>query len=86
MCYPGFRRSAPPWAKAPVAASRLQWTLYQPTEGGFEHLRTAWGINEKGYWYSSYRFGSSEHGGTHLDAPIHFAEGAPAVGDDELTE
>ena len=56
-------------------------TLYWPTEGGFEHERTAWGINEKGYWYSSYRFTSSEHGGTHLDAPIHFAEGAPAVGD-----
>ena len=56
-------------------------TLYWPTEGRFEHERTAWGVNEKGYWYSSYRFASSEHGGTHLDAPIHFAEGAPAVGD-----
>ena len=56
-------------------------TLYWPTEGGFEHERTAWGVTEKGYWYSSYRFGGSEHGGTHLDAPIHFAEGAPAVGD-----
>ena len=56
-------------------------TLYWPTEGGFEHERTAWGINEKGYWYSSYRFAGSEHGGTHLDAPIHFAEGAEAVGD-----
>ena len=56
-------------------------TLYWPTDGGFEHERTAWGINEKGYWYSSYRFASSEHGGTHLDAPIHFAEAAEAVGD-----
>lgn len=50
-------------------------TLYWPTEGSFQHERTAWGMTEGGYWYSSYRFAGSEHGGTHLDAPIHFSEG-----------
>ena len=50
-------------------------TLYWPTEGRFDHERTAWGITAGGYWYSSFRFAGSEHGGTHLDAPIHFSEG-----------
>jgi kynurenine formamidase len=29
-----------------------------------------------GWFYSSNRFCTPEHGGTHIDAPIHFAEGA----------
>ena len=56
-------------------------TLYWPTEGRFDHERTAWGITEGGYWYSSYRFAGSEHGGTHLNAPIHFSEGKWGVAD-----
>jgi kynurenine formamidase len=28
-----------------------------------------------GYYYAANDFATSEHGGTHLDAPIHFAEG-----------
>ena len=56
-------------------------TLYWPTEGRFDHERTAWGITAGGYWYSSCRFAGSEHGGTHLDAPIHFSEGKWAVAD-----
>ena len=56
-------------------------TLYWPTEGRFDHERTAWGVTEGGYWYSSFRFAGSEHGGTHLDAPIHFSEGKWAVAD-----
>jgi hypothetical protein len=30
---------------------------------------------EAGYFYSAYSFCAPEHGGTHLDAPIHFGEG-----------
>ena len=56
-------------------------TLYWPTEGRFDHEQTAWGITAGGYWYSSFRFAGSEHGGTHLDAPIHFSEGKWAVAD-----
>ena len=33
------------------------------------------GPNEQGAWYASNDFCASEHGGTHIDAPIHFAEG-----------
>ncbi len=28
-----------------------------------------------GYYYAANNFSSAEHGGTHLDAPVHFAEG-----------
>jgi kynurenine formamidase len=51
-------------------------TLYWPTETrGFEHETLAEGDTERGYYYSSYRFAAPEHGGTHLDAPIHFRRG-----------
>ncbi len=48
--------------------------LYWPTGSAFEHEREGWAINEKGYWYASGSFSSPEHLGTHIDAPIHFAE------------
>ncbi|MFN7117311.1 MAG: cyclase family protein [Saprospiraceae bacterium] len=54
-------------------------TVYWPTAEGF-HLDTAFeGMTDKGYYYSAYQFCSAEHGGTHMDAPIHFAEGKQAV-------
>lgn len=54
-------------------------TIYWPTGKPFDHQQTAWGVNEKGYFYSSYDYASSEHLGTHVDAPIHFAEGRPTL-------
>ena len=53
--------------------------LYWPTGAAFEHEREGWAINEKGYWYASGAFSSPEHLGTHIDAPIHFAEGGLTV-------
>lgn len=50
-------------------------TIYWPTAQPFEHETEFEGRTEKGYFYSAYRYSASEHGGTHLDAPIHFAEG-----------
>ena len=32
-----------------------------------------------GYYYASNNFFTSEHGGTHLDAPVHFAQGRQSV-------
>jgi kynurenine formamidase len=54
-------------------------TIYWPTDEPFHHDQKAWGVTEGGYWYSSFTYGGSEHGGTHLDAPIHFAEGKHSV-------
>ena len=50
-------------------------TIYWPTEQGFQFEPGANGPNPKGYYYAANRFATAEHGGTHLDAPRHFAEG-----------
>ena len=81
---------APEAASAPAAAGPIDLsayrivdmsytfgedTLYWPTDMTFEHKQVAFGQTPGGFFYSSYQYGGSEHGGTHLDAPIHFAEG-----------
>jgi kynurenine formamidase len=50
-------------------------TIYWPTETGFELTTRAAGVTEKGYYYEAHHFSTAEHGGTHVDAPIHFFEG-----------
>lgn len=50
-------------------------TLYWPNNPkGFEHYTDANGDTASGYYYSSFSLCAPEHGGTHLDAPIHFAK------------
>ncbi len=50
-------------------------TVYWPTSPSRFELETlSRGPTAGGYFYSANRFCSPEHGGTHLDAPIHFAE------------
>jgi kynurenine formamidase len=51
-------------------------TLYWPTSPSAFDLKTLHrGPTEAGFFYSAYAFCAPEHGGTHLDAPEHFAEG-----------
>jgi kynurenine formamidase len=51
-------------------------TIYWPTSPTtFKLDRLSYGKTEGGYFYASNAFCTPEHGGTHLDAPIHFAEG-----------
>lgn len=55
-------------------------TIYWPTAPhGFELQRLSYGRTEKGYFYSAYAFSAPEHGGTHLDAPIHFSDSGHTV-------
>lgn len=55
-------------------------TIYWPTDtDGFRLDTLAYGVTEGGWFYASYDFTSAEHGGTHLDVPIHFAEGRLAT-------
>lgn len=54
-------------------------TLYWPTAKGFNLEVEAHGQTPQGYFYAANRYQASEHGGTHIDAPIHFAEGHPTV-------
>ncbi len=50
-------------------------TLYWPTGRPFVLESEFAGTTDKGFYYESNRYSASEHGGTHLDAPIHFAAG-----------
>lgn len=55
-------------------------TIYWPTDSeGFRLHKGPAGFTERGYYYSANRFTTAEHGGTHLDAPIHFYKDRPAA-------
>ena len=50
-------------------------TLFWPTSPTkFTLERLAYGKTEAGYFYAANTLCTPEHGGTHLDAPLHFAE------------
>lgn len=81
-CSPG---ASPPAPTTAVAAARIvdlthpydANTIYWPTDTtGFRLEELARGETDGGWFYSAYRFCTAEHGGTHMDAPVHFsAEG-----------
>ncbi|HEX9800077.1 MAG TPA: cyclase family protein [Thermoanaerobaculia bacterium] len=51
-------------------------TVYWPTDTrGFRLERLAYGQTAAGFFYAANAFCTAEHGGTHLDAPIHFHQG-----------
>jgi kynurenine formamidase len=50
-------------------------TIYWPTAERFTLTEVAEGETEGGWYYAANNFAAAEHGGTHLDAPIHFARG-----------
>src|SRR5688572_11598959 len=50
-------------------------TIYWPTAKQFKLTKVAEGETEGGWFYAANDFEAAEHGGTHLDAPIHFARG-----------
>lgn len=55
-------------------------TLYWPNNpDGFQHRVDSKGMTDLGYFYSSYTILTPEHGGTHLDAPIHFYKNGETV-------
>ena len=57
-------------------------TLYWPTSpSAFELTTLASGITAGGYFYSSYKLCTPEHGGTHLDAPVHFSKTGKSAAD-----
>lgn len=54
-------------------------TVYWVTAEPFKRTTVAEGKTPAGYYYSAYNFSGAEHGGTHIDSPIHFAEGKKTV-------
>jgi kynurenine formamidase len=53
--------------------------IFWPTAEPFKMTTVFEGVTERGYYYSAYAFSTAEHGGTHIDAPVHFAEGRDHV-------
>ncbi|MGI9055886.1 MAG: cyclase family protein [Pyrinomonadaceae bacterium] len=54
-------------------------TVYWVTAKEFEKETVAEGKTDSGFFYSAYNYSAAEHGGTHIDAPVHFAEGRQTV-------
>ena len=62
----------------------LTWTLDEttiawPTSPGFTLETQFDGVTEGGWYYLSHVFHGPEHGGTHIDAPVHFHQGRQAT-------
>lgn len=54
-------------------------TIFWPTADGFKLDTVFVGENPKGFHYEANNFSTAEHGGTHLDAPVHFFAGRNTV-------
>ena len=78
---PGSQAQQQPKKKVIVDLSHTysDETVYWVTAREFEMDTVFEGQTEKGYYYSAYNFSTAEHGGTHIDAPIHFSEGGQTV-------
>lgn len=54
-------------------------SVYWVTAKEFQLEEVASGLTDAGFYYSANNFTTAEHGGTHIDAPIHFAENKQSV-------
>jgi kynurenine formamidase len=54
-------------------------TVYWPTAEAFHLDKDFDGVTEAGFYYSANKYAAAEHGGTHIDAPVHFARGKHTV-------
>ena len=75
----------PPTSSAPAAAwpsgalvdlshAYDERTVFWPTAERFELTKVADGVTPQGYYYAANTFRTAEHGGTHIDSPVHFAK------------
>jgi kynurenine formamidase len=77
--------SSPSGTPVPAASSTPRYvdlthdlsadSIFWPTGPGFQLDSVADGVTSGGFYYASNNYSGSEHGGTHLDAPVHFAQG-----------
>lgn len=79
--------SAPPEEKLlDMTFTFSEESIYWPTDKPFTPTVVAHGISDGGRWYASNQYAASEHGGTHVDAPIHFSEQGRTIGQIPLQE
>jgi len=72
-------RTTPSGALVDLSHDYSEQTVFWPTAEPFKLEKVADGVTPQGYYYAANNFATSEHGGTHLDAPVHFARGHWAV-------
>ena len=60
-------------------------TICWPTAEPFKIQRVAYGVTKGGYFYAANNISMAEHGGTHMDAPIHFSAGKRTSGEVPLS-
>lgn len=61
-------------------------TIYWPTAKPFRLEVVSAQRTPAGYYYAANNFAAAEHGGTHLDSPVHFAEGRHTTDQIPLTQ
>ena len=61
-------------------------TIYWPTAQPFRLQIVSAQRTAAGYYYAANNVAAAEHGGTHLDAPVHFAEGRHATDEVPLAQ
>ncbi len=78
----GSRTAPAENATAPVTGALVDLThafnartIYWPTAKRFRLTVVAHGHTEAGFFYAANNYEAAEHGGTHVDSPIHFARG-----------
>ncbi|HYN07990.1 MAG TPA: cyclase family protein [Vicinamibacterales bacterium] len=74
---PGGSAAASPWPSGPVVDLSHAYdtrTVFWPTAEPFQLKKVADGVTPQGYYYAANTFCTSEHGGTHIDSPVHFAQ------------
>lgn len=60
-------------------------SVYWPTAESFKKTELYHEHTPGGWFYTAYNFAGAEHGGTHMNAPIHFAKGADTADKVPLT-
>ena len=58
-------------------------TIFWPNATPFKLTPEFHGMTDNGYWYAANFYAASEHGGTHADAPLHFAQNGRTI--DQIT-
>jgi kynurenine formamidase len=69
----------PPGAIIDLSHSYGEDTVFWPTAERFKLEVVNDGVTPAGFYYAANNFRTAEHGGTHVDAPVHFAKGRNAV-------
>ncbi len=83
MLFPLMGHATPPPQILDLTSTFDEHIVCWPNNKNFSRNDTARGLTSRGYWwYASGTFSASEHGGTHLDAPSHFA--SPGIILDEI--